>query len=74
MPYTDRAGALETCRWLQRFLTHETFESSDGTTFHVITSWGVVALRETEALEALVARADQSLYRAKQKGRNRVEL
>lgn len=74
MPYTDRAGALETCRRLQRFLTHETFESSDGATFHVTTSWGVVALRETEALEDLVVRADQALYRAKQKGRNRVEL
>lgn len=40
----------------------------------VTVSIGVAAYREGESAEQLVARADEALYRAKNRGRNRVEL
>ncbi|HLL81057.1 MAG TPA: diguanylate cyclase, partial [Longimicrobium sp.] len=46
----------------------------DGVTFRFTASVGVAALRADERLEAVLARADEALYSAKERGRNRVEL
>lgn len=40
----------------------------------VTASFGVAEIREDETVEALIDRADQKLYEAKRRGRNRVEL
>lgn len=40
----------------------------------VTASFGVAEIREGEAVDELIDRADQKLYEAKRKGRNRVEL
>ena len=41
---------------------------------HITGSFGVACLAGGESEEALVARADAALYRAKQDGRNRVAV
>lgn len=41
---------------------------------HITASFGVSQLRGTETLEQVVARADGALYRAKEQGRDRVEM
>jgi diguanylate cyclase len=40
----------------------------------ITASFGVAEIREDETVEQLIERADQKLYEAKRKGRNRVEL
>lgn len=41
---------------------------------HIQSSFGVAQILSTEAVHDCIARADQALYRAKESGRNRVEL
>lgn len=41
---------------------------------HMTASFGMVMLSETENIHSLINRADAALYRAKEQGRNRVEL
>jgi len=54
---------------LQRVVAHE------GVSFRFTASFGMAVLRDAdERLEALLARADEALYTAKERGRNRVEL
>jgi diguanylate cyclase (GGDEF)-like protein len=54
---------------LQRVVAH------DGVSFRFTASFGVAALRADDGgLEAVLARADEALYNAKERGRNRVEL
>ncbi len=48
--------------------------ANDGSPISITVSIGVALNHPGESVDALLARADQSLYRAKHKGRNRVEL
>jgi diguanylate cyclase (GGDEF)-like protein len=45
-----------------------------GGDLHVTSSFGVTQLRPDDTLEVFTNRADEALYRAKQQGRNRVEV
>ena len=47
---------------------------ADGRTIQVTISIGVTALRASDTPDTVLDRADEALYRAKQAGRNRVEL
>ena len=49
------------------------FELPGGATINVTVSIGVATLRRGDAAEALIARADEAMYRAKSLGRNRCE-
>jgi two-component system, cell cycle response regulator len=50
------------------------FELSDGATIGVTVSVGAAAARPDESWDRVAERADQALYRAKETGRNRVEV
>lgn len=47
---------------------------SDDISFHITLSIGITPTQNEETLEKLIGEADQALYRAKQQGRNRVEV
>jgi len=64
-------GAAE--RW-RRAVEERAFPLSDGRSVHVTISIGVGAYRpEHESPDEVLREADEALYRAKEKGRNRVE-
>lgn len=68
---TSRQGAAAMA---ERMRGDVEFESLRATSIPVTISLGVVELEEGEDTEALIKRADQALYRAKNEGRNRVFL
>lgn len=73
LPDTD----LEIAKLVAERLRKSAEESQvqhDALGFAVTISVGIAPSRQEEALETLIAKADQALYRAKQMGRNRVEV
>lgn len=74
LPATDPAGAMALCERL-RVAVEGTLATRAGFTGRRITiSFGVAARLDSDEIpDALLARADAALYRAKSAGRNRVE-
>jgi diguanylate cyclase len=70
LPDTDTAEAQTVLTRLQRSLTASLFMHDNKEVF-VTFSAGVTVLRESEALEAALERADEALYEAKRTGKNR---
>jgi diguanylate cyclase len=73
LPDTDCAEAQQVLGRLQRKLTASLFMHENREVF-VTFSAGVTALREGEAMEAALERADEALYEAKRTGKNRTCL
>ncbi len=74
LPETDRDNAFQVAERLRSTTTEQPFKAT-GREVNVTVSIGVATKDEnTTHLEALVARADQALYIAKHKGRNRVAI
>jgi diguanylate cyclase (GGDEF)-like protein len=74
LPDTDREMALRVAERLVCTLAEKPFTTPEGD-IPVTVSIGVAAQDEnTTHFEALIARADQALYIAKHKGRNRVAV
>ncbi len=70
LPDTDTGEAQSVLTRLQRKLTASLF-MHDNQEIFVTFSAGVTALRESEALELALERADEALYEAKRTGKNR---
>ncbi len=74
LPHTDHEGAVQAAERLRAAVLERTIAWQDGT-LNVTVSTGVAcATLPTEAVDALLRRADDALYRAKAQGRNRVEV
>ncbi|MGM0632489.1 MAG: GGDEF domain-containing protein [Pseudomonadota bacterium] len=73
MPETDAVGAR---RILQRLLDDVASLriDSDNGAFTIRASAGIAEWQPGDTSDSLLSRADRALYRAKQKGRNRIEL
>jgi diguanylate cyclase (GGDEF)-like protein len=69
-PCTDLAGAAAMAENIRRALQSHAIPVVGGITC----SFGVTQLGGTETSAELIARADAALYRAKDSGRNRVEV
>lgn len=81
LPDTDTGAAERLAERIRRAISAEPVALPDGETTTITTSIGISAVApasddaELKTLgEALIARADVALYRAKSKGRNRVEV
>jgi diguanylate cyclase (GGDEF)-like protein/PAS domain S-box-containing protein len=74
LPGTDEQGAWRALEHALIDVRKLAFTGKDDQTFHVTFSAGAVIGGASESLEEVVRRADVLLYRAKQKGRNRVEI
>lgn len=73
LSHTDEAGAAEVAEKLRRRVAALDVEGATGQPLgHLSVSIGVAQRRPGEAADALLARADQALYRAKRAGRDRV--
>jgi two-component system, sensor histidine kinase LadS len=71
---TTQAEALEVAETLRIALADMAVEKSDGTKISLTVSLGVALSSPTTPLEDLLRQADDSLYKAKQEGRNRTEV
>jgi diguanylate cyclase (GGDEF)-like protein len=65
----DIATAEKVAEKLKAAIAAATFETVD----KITCSFGVAEFHAGDSAQSLVARADEALYRAKAKGRNRVE-
>ena len=72
MPGTDLAGALQAAERL-RSKVSDAPVLTDGNTYMMTVSIGVVLIDPNEPINSALARADRALYSAKSNGRNRVE-
>lgn len=74
LPDTDTSGALDFAERLRRRAAHEVIVTEAGTVT-VTLSIGLTAFTlEDHHIDVILARADRALYRAKESGRNLVEL
>ena len=72
LPDTEMTGALEVAERVRAEMEACPITGSEGD-FFVTISIGAVTARVCEGFEAMLARADEAMYAAKQNGRNRVE-
>lgn len=73
LPETDHRGALVLAERMRSAVEETAFPVRDGDELHITVSLGVaVRLDADDSWHALLRRADEALYRAKDAGRNRV--
>lgn len=68
-PLNDTDSTCKLAEKLRRIIAAETFSKAG----HVTCSFGVSQARREDSIRTLTERADKALYRAKTRGRNRVE-
>ncbi|MEM6731826.1 MAG: GGDEF domain-containing protein, partial [Myxococcota bacterium] len=73
MPDTEPAEAKSVLERLREEIERSHVLAPNGTPVRVTASVGVAALEDTDSPEQLLERADRALYRAKSRGRNRLE-
>jgi diguanylate cyclase (GGDEF)-like protein len=73
LPGVARARAVELVESLQRALAGERFTPAEGASFRLSASFGIAGFPEDAGdLRALLARADEAMYRAKRGGKGRI--
>jgi diguanylate cyclase (GGDEF)-like protein len=73
LPRTVAARALEVTERVRKALARNAI-THEGHLIHITVSAGIAIWREGEAMQAVLARADEALYEAKNDGRNRSRL
>ncbi|MBW0146563.1 sensor domain-containing diguanylate cyclase [Marinobacter arenosus] len=72
LPGTDMGGALKVCEAILEDIESSSLTSPDGRAARITLSAGIATLAHGEDRTSLFDRADEALYQAKSKGRNRV--
>jgi len=70
---TDMEGARKIAEELREIFAETPFVSEEGKRIPIAISVGVVMYQGEKECESLLTRADEALYLAKRRGRNRVE-
>jgi diguanylate cyclase (GGDEF)-like protein len=73
LPQTGEAGARVAAERVLRALANATHKAADCNPLQVTASIGVASCEAPWSIDALVAAADEAMYAAKARGRNRVE-
>ncbi len=73
LPDTDTRGALEAAEKLRASMADSAITAGDNH-IHQTISLGVASFQSGDGIDTVVSRADEALYQAKHKGRNRVEV
>jgi diguanylate cyclase (GGDEF)-like protein len=72
---TDEEQAIETAERIRASIAKVVFKSSSGTDVHITMSFGIAVYgKHAREPGELIKKADKALYRAKEQGRNRVEV
>jgi two-component system, cell cycle response regulator len=72
---TDGPTAKETVERIREFIADSVYKTQHGEDLHVTMSFGIAVYgQHAKQLDQLISKADKALYRAKEKGRNRVEI
>jgi len=74
LPKTGLEEAVKVAEKLRKLVESEELQLPDGKRIRLTFSAGVSTFREGENLDQLLKEADEALYEAKRKGRNRVEV
>lgn len=75
MPQTSKKHAYEAAEKLRASLAAHTFLQSDALNLHLTASFGVASIPDdAQAAEDLIQKADQAMYRVKNRSRNAVEM
>ncbi len=74
LPRTDTADAEGLAEKIRQMCAETTIAARDDSKLHFTTSAGIARLRPEETAEVLLLRVDESLYQAKEGGRDRVIL
>jgi diguanylate cyclase (GGDEF)-like protein len=69
---TDATGSQNVIERLRKTLAETPVTLSNQQTIHVSASFGLVGSEDGTSVDALLQKADEALYRAKQEGRNRL--
>lgn len=70
---TGLSEAMKVAERIRSQMENEVFDFPEGGSIKVTVSLGVTQYEHGESVEAMLARADQALYQAKKKGRNRLD-
>ena len=72
LPNTKLSGAMKLAERIRETIQNHTFDFN-GKKINVTVSIGITSVGVNDSYESLISRADEALYEAKEKGRNRIE-
>jgi two-component system cell cycle response regulator len=74
LPHTGASGARIAAERVRRAIAEESFPIPGGEPLRMTASVGIATAVKSVAIDSIVGAADQAMYAAKARGRNRVEL
>jgi diguanylate cyclase (GGDEF)-like protein len=74
LPQTDLSSALVVGERIRSVIENAEMKDSDGNVFTITVSLGLSSWEPDEDARSLISRTDEALYKAKENGRNRVEI
>lgn len=70
VPFIDQEGIIEIAKSLKGYINNSIFSQG----ISITCSYGIAFKQEEDTIEAWTQKADQQLYKAKENGRNRIEI